>query len=205
MVSQNPHNLLCVLHDCVYCVALHGSPFVLPVDVDVEDYYSAFLEMVKNLLDGNMEPSQYEDSLREMFTIHAYTAFTMDKLIQSIVRQVGKKKEQLTRFLTDVHKSACRCVLCPNNGDAVVSVSAQLQHIVSDAVCVRVTDLYLSESTNKATGGAASSQPSRATAEGVYQRKAEQLMPDENCFKVPHIQTSSGSRATPHRPVEIRG
>jgi len=65
--------------------------FLLPVDVDVEDYYSAFLEMVKNLLDGNMEPGQYEDSLREMFTIHAYTAFTMDKLIQSIVRQVGSK------------------------------------------------------------------------------------------------------------------
>lgn len=44
--------------------------------------------MVRNLLDGNMEPAQYEDSLREMFTIHAYTAFTMDKLIQNIVRQV---------------------------------------------------------------------------------------------------------------------
>lgn len=55
----------------------------------MEDYYSAFLEMVRNLLDGNMEASQYEDSLREMFTIHAYIAFTMDKLIQSIVRQVG--------------------------------------------------------------------------------------------------------------------
>lgn len=45
--------------------------------------------MVRNLLDGNMEASHYEDSLREMFTIHAYIAFTMDKLIQSIVRQVG--------------------------------------------------------------------------------------------------------------------
>uniref|UniRef100_A0A4W5PA41 Paired amphipathic helix protein Sin3a n=1 Tax=Hucho hucho TaxID=62062 RepID=A0A4W5PA41_9TELE len=60
-----------------------------PMDIEVEDYYSAFLEMVRNLLDGNMEPTQYEDSLREMFTIHAYTAFTMDKLIQSIVRQVS--------------------------------------------------------------------------------------------------------------------
>ncbi|KAG7265334.1 LOW QUALITY PROTEIN: hypothetical protein CRUP_014370 [Coryphaenoides rupestris] len=59
-----------------------------PMDIEVEDYYSAFLEMVRNLLDGNMESSQYEDSLREMFTIHAYTAFTMDKLIQSIVRQL---------------------------------------------------------------------------------------------------------------------
>lgn len=63
--------------------------FLSAVDVDVEDYYSVFLEMVRNLLDGNMEPAQYEDSLREMFTVHAYVAFTMDKLIQSIVRQVS--------------------------------------------------------------------------------------------------------------------
>ncbi|XP_007569032.1 paired amphipathic helix protein Sin3a-like isoform X1 [Poecilia formosa] len=117
-----------------------------PMDVDVEDYYSVFLEMVRNLLDGNMEPAQYEDSLREMFTIHAYIAFTMDKLIQSIVRQ--------------------------------------LQHLVTDDICVRVTDMYLTESAKKATGGAISTQTSRATAEGAYQRKAEQLMTDENCFKL---------------------
>ncbi|XP_054889239.1 SIN3 transcription regulator family member Aa [Poeciliopsis prolifica] len=117
-----------------------------PMDIEVEDYYSAFLEMVRNLLDGNMEASQYEDSLREMFTIHAYIAFTMDKLIQSIVRQ--------------------------------------LQHIVSDEICVQVTDLHLAESGNGAAGGVASAQASMSLAETAYQRKAEQLMSDENCFKV---------------------
>lgn len=45
--------------------------------------------MVRNLLDGNIEPTQYEDTLREMFTIHAYIGFTVDKLIQNIVRQVS--------------------------------------------------------------------------------------------------------------------
>uniref|UniRef100_A0AAV2L2D7 Paired amphipathic helix protein Sin3a n=1 Tax=Knipowitschia caucasica TaxID=637954 RepID=A0AAV2L2D7_KNICA len=117
-----------------------------PMDIEVEDYYSAFLEMVRNLLDGNMDASQYEDNLREMFTIHAFTAFTMDKLIQSLVRQ--------------------------------------LQHIVSDEICVQVTDLYLSESLNTATGGAISTQASRGAAESLYQRRAEQIMSDENCFKV---------------------
>uniref|UniRef100_A0A8C6T5N1 SIN3 transcription regulator family member Ab n=1 Tax=Neogobius melanostomus TaxID=47308 RepID=A0A8C6T5N1_9GOBI len=117
-----------------------------PMDVDVEDYYSVFLEMVRNLLDGNMDPVQYEDTLREMFTIHAYVAFTMDKLIQSIVRQ--------------------------------------LQHLVSEEVSIRVTDLYLSESASKATGGALSSQASRSAAEAGYQRRAEQLTADDNCFKV---------------------
>uniref|UniRef100_A0A667XJF8 Paired amphipathic helix protein Sin3a n=1 Tax=Myripristis murdjan TaxID=586833 RepID=A0A667XJF8_9TELE len=117
-----------------------------PMDIEVEDYYSAFLEMVRNLLDGNMEASQYEDSLREMFTIHAYIAFTMDKLIQSIVRQ--------------------------------------LQHMVSDEICVQLTDLYLAESANGATGGSISTQPSRSSAEAIYHRKAEQLMSEENCFKL---------------------
>uniref|UniRef100_A0A3Q2ZJC4 Paired amphipathic helix protein Sin3a n=1 Tax=Kryptolebias marmoratus TaxID=37003 RepID=A0A3Q2ZJC4_KRYMA len=117
-----------------------------PMEVDVDEYYSVFLEMVRNLLDGNMEPAQYEDSLREMFTIHAYIAFTMDKLIQSIVRQ--------------------------------------LQHLVTDDICARVTDMYLSESASKATGGTTSTQTCRAAAEGTYQRKAEQLMSDENCFKL---------------------
>lgn len=60
----------------------------------------------------------------------------------------------------------------------------QLQHLVTDDVCVRVMDTYLSECSNKATGGTASTQPVRATAEGGYHRKAEQLMSDENCFKV---------------------
>ncbi|XP_062846055.1 paired amphipathic helix protein Sin3a [Trichomycterus rosablanca] len=125
-----------------------------PLDVDVEDYYSAFLEMVRNLLDMNMETSQYEDQLREMFTIHAYIAFTMDKLIQSIVRQ--------------------------------------LQHMVSDEICVQVTDLYLSECSNKATGGTTPTQSSRAAAEAAYQRRAEQLMADENCFKLLFQKSKAG-------------
>ncbi|KAM8974419.1 paired amphipathic helix protein Sin3a isoform 2-T2 [Pelodytes ibericus] len=117
-----------------------------PMDIEAEDYYPAFLDMVRNLLDGNMDSNQYEDSLREMFTIHAFIAFTMDKLIQSIVRQ--------------------------------------LQHIVSDEICVQVTELYLSESNCNATGGLLSTQSSRSLGEANYQRKAEQLMSDENCFKL---------------------
>ncbi|KAJ8924461.1 hypothetical protein NQ315_007258 [Exocentrus adspersus] len=56
--------------------------------IEVEDYYPAFLDMVKNLLDGNMEATTYEDTLREMFGIHAYIAFTLDKVITYSVRQL---------------------------------------------------------------------------------------------------------------------
>ncbi len=52
--------------------------------------------MVRNLLDGNMDSSSYEDSLREMFGIHAYIAFTMDKIIHNCVRQVCKVLISLT-------------------------------------------------------------------------------------------------------------
>uniref|UniRef100_A0A670K950 Paired amphipathic helix protein Sin3b n=1 Tax=Podarcis muralis TaxID=64176 RepID=A0A670K950_PODMU len=59
-----------------------------PSEVELEEYYPAFLDLVRNLLDGNIDPTQYEDTLREMFTIHAYVGFTMDKLVQNIVRQL---------------------------------------------------------------------------------------------------------------------
>lgn len=46
--------------------------------------------MVRSLLDGNLDSAQYEDTLREMFTIHAYIGFTIDKVIHNIIRQVNK-------------------------------------------------------------------------------------------------------------------
>lgn len=66
---------------CSFC-------FIHLGEVELEEYYPAFLDLVRNLLDGNIDPTQYEDTLREMFTIHAYIGFTMDKLVQNIVRQV---------------------------------------------------------------------------------------------------------------------
>ncbi|XP_053898215.1 paired amphipathic helix protein Sin3a-like [Malaclemys terrapin pileata] len=64
-----------------------------------------------------------------------------------------------------------------------------LQHTVSDEICMQVTELYLSENSNGATGGLLSSQSSRALVEAKYQRKAEQPMSDENCFKLMFIQS----------------
>lgn len=65
------------------CIILH-----LLADIEIEEYYPTFLEMVRNLLDGNMETNAYEDQLREMFGIHAYIAYTMDKVVANAVRQV---------------------------------------------------------------------------------------------------------------------
>ncbi|XP_042717964.1 paired amphipathic helix protein Sin3b isoform X4 [Chrysemys picta bellii] len=121
-----------------------------PSEVELEEYYPAFLDMVRSLLDGNIDPTQYEDTLREMFTIHAYIGFTMDKLVQNIVRQ--------------------------------------LHHLVSDDICLKVVELYLSERKRGAAGGNLSSRCVRAAKETSYQWKAERCMADENCFKVMFLQ-----------------
>lgn len=121
-----------------------------PSEVELEEYYPAFLDMVRSLLDGNLDSTQYEDTLREMFTIHAYIGFTIDKVIHNIIRQ--------------------------------------LQHLVSDEVCLQVVDLYLSERKRGAAGGNLSSQCVRAAWETSYQWKAERVMAEENCFKVMFIQ-----------------
>uniref|UniRef100_A0A8C2F2I7 Paired amphipathic helix protein Sin3b n=1 Tax=Cyprinus carpio TaxID=7962 RepID=A0A8C2F2I7_CYPCA len=126
------------------------QPSDFALDVELEEYYPAFLDMVRSLLDGNLESTQYEDTLREMFTIHAYIGFTIDKLVQNIVRQ--------------------------------------LQYLVSDEVCLQVTELYLAERKRGAAGGKLSSQCVRAAWEASYQWKAERVMAEENCFKVMFIQ-----------------
>lgn len=68
--------------------------------IEVEEYYPAFLDMVKNLLDGNMESNTFEDTLREMFGIHAYIAFTLDKVVSYAVRQ-------LQHCVTERNATAC--------------------------------------------------------------------------------------------------
>lgn len=115
-------------------------------DIEVIEYYPAFMEMVRNLLDGNIDSSQYEDQLRDMFTIHAYIAFTMDRLVTNIVRQ--------------------------------------LQHVVQDELCSQLLQCYMDEEKNSATGGQLLSAVKRQQQEMNYQRKVEQLIAEDNCFKV---------------------
>lgn len=52
------------------------------------EFYANLLGQVKNLLDGAADNAQFEDALRDMFTTQAYQAFTMDKIVQTMVRQV---------------------------------------------------------------------------------------------------------------------
>ncbi|KAL0601477.1 hypothetical protein AAY473_027671 [Plecturocebus cupreus] len=56
-------------------------------------------------------------------------------------------------------------------------------HIASDEICVQVTDLYLAENNNGATGGQLNTQNSRSLLDSTYQRKANDhiLLPRLEC------------------------
>ncbi|KAH1014584.1 paired amphipathic helix protein Sin3b [Dendroctonus ponderosae] len=114
--------------------------------IEFEDYYPAFLDMVKNLLDGNMEANTYEDTLREMFGIHAYIAFTLDKVVSYAVRQ--------------------------------------LQHCITEKTALGCTELYLKEHKRGAAGGPCATAYKRVHSEQAYQRAAEKVVQEENCFKI---------------------
>lgn len=130
-------------------VALRLKP---KAEIEVDQYYSHFLSMVKNLLDGNIEALQFEDSLREMFGIHAYSAFTLDKVIANAVRQLG--------------------------------------HLVTDQICLQCTEVFLEEHGIKSTSKSlliedgSNDEGKQTAAELSYQRKMEQLLADENLFRI---------------------
>ena len=50
-------------------------------------YYTVIILCV--LCAGNMESGPYEDCCREMFGVHGYIIFTIDRLIQNITKQVS--------------------------------------------------------------------------------------------------------------------
>ena len=75
--------------------------------MEPSEYYNTLLELVRNLLDGNIEGGAFEDQLREMFGIHAYMAFTLDKVVTNTVRQVCNIQTQSDRYVTYKHRQTC--------------------------------------------------------------------------------------------------
>uniref|UniRef100_A0A183BIV4 Sin3a_C domain-containing protein n=1 Tax=Globodera pallida TaxID=36090 RepID=A0A183BIV4_GLOPA len=65
-----------------------------------ENFYQIMLQEMKNLLDGQIEASKFEDTLRSMFDTRAYVLFTMDKLVNTLVRQ-------LQNFVGDTTSGQC--------------------------------------------------------------------------------------------------
>uniref|UniRef100_A0A1A9WNV6 Paired amphipathic helix protein Sin3a n=1 Tax=Glossina brevipalpis TaxID=37001 RepID=A0A1A9WNV6_9MUSC len=115
-------------------------------EIAVEDYYPTFLDMLKSVLDGNMDSNTFEDSMREMFGIHAYISFTLDKVVSNAVRQ--------------------------------------LQNCVTERTALECVELFHQEQKHNAAGGLCRKAHLRFNAEMLYQRKAEEMLHEENCFKI---------------------
>ena len=115
-------------------------------EVAVEDYYPTFLDMLKNVLDGNMDSNTFEDQMREMFGIHAYISFTLDKVVSNAVRQ--------------------------------------LQNCVTERTALECVELFHHEQKKGAAGGLCRNAHKTFNAEIQYQRKAEEILHEENCFKI---------------------
>ncbi|XP_075168581.1 SIN3 transcription regulator family member A isoform X2 [Haematobia irritans] len=115
-------------------------------EVAVEDYYPTFLDMLKNVLDGNMDSNTFEDQMREMFGIHAYISFTLDKVVSNAVRQ--------------------------------------LQNCVTERTALECVELYHHEQKKGAAGGLCRNAHKTFNAEMQYQHKAEDILHEENCFKI---------------------
>ena len=47
-----------------------------------------------------------------------------------------------------------------------------------------MTDAWIRESANTATGGALSDRQSRLAAEGTYRKRMENMLHEDNCFEV---------------------
>ncbi|XP_077996855.1 paired amphipathic helix protein Sin3a-like isoform X2 [Glandiceps talaboti] len=114
-----------------------------PNELEPEEYYPAFLEMVRNLLDGNIESTTYEDQMREMYGIHAYISFTMDKVVQNIVRQLQHiVTEDLNINLMEMYLSEKKSGGC---GGSVGSQTARSQ---AEAMYQRKAEQTLSDDQN---------------------------------------------------------
>jgi len=168
-----------------------------PNAVDICDSYSYFLDLIRSLLDGNVELSSFEDQLRDMFGIHAYVAFTVDKLIQNITRQLQyiATKDicwQLVTLYTNRNKKHDA-----NDDATMTSYQKEAEQAISNDKCFRVcvniekaemtidyTELSNSSSSDEQEQLVAEPELSEVgdseakvgDADGSYQRKATFLM-----------------------------
>lgn len=122
-------------------------------DLQANDYYPTFLDIVRNLLDGNIDNTQYEDALREMFSIHAYITFTLDKVVQYCVRQLQyivqeESCTQLQQYFHDEQKSNASGSKVDNmNLPNVIAIETayqkKIESLLGDKKCYKLMSVSL--------------------------------------------------------------
>ncbi|EPZ36097.1 Paired amphipathic helix domain-containing protein [Rozella allomycis CSF55] len=69
-------------------------------EIPFEEYYSTLKKLIKDFVANRIDANQFEDQVRFMFGTESFILFTMDKLVQSLSRQIqilenDPKSEQL--------------------------------------------------------------------------------------------------------------
>jgi len=142
-----------------------------PNAVDVHDNYGCFLDLVRSLLDGNVELSSFEDQLRDMFGIHAYVAFTIDKLIQNVTRQLQyiATKDVCWQLVTLYEKSR-------KHGDSDGGYQKEAEQAISDdkgfRVCVNIEKMTMTIECVELSISSSSDEHEQSVAEPESVREA---------------------------------
>lgn len=85
--------------------------------------------MIKQVLDGNLDGNTFEDMLREMFGIHAYIGFTMDKVVQNICRQLQHLAcDETCSSCTEIFLEEMKSTTGQATGGSVESQAARSQY-----------------------------------------------------------------------------
>lgn len=123
-----------------------------------------------------MESNQYEDTLREMFGIHAYIAFTLDKVVHNCVRQLQHLvQNEVSSSLKQIY------------GDEI-RANTLLSSSLGGASCLPsiIPSLGTPTTSGGGCGGKVSnmSYSSVINAELAYQKKVESLLTSQKLFKI---------------------
>lgn len=72
---------------------------------EAKEMHETFMKMAESLIEGNTDPSTYEDDCRALLGTNSYQLFTVDKLVQKLVRQaLSCLTEDQTHRLIDLWK-----------------------------------------------------------------------------------------------------
>lgn len=70
-------------------LGMRGESDVLKdYDLETTDYYTIFLELVDQFLQGQLETNSFDEAIRVMYGIHAYKILTVDKVVQAASKNI---------------------------------------------------------------------------------------------------------------------
>lgn len=118
-----------------------------------ETFYPTLMQELKNVLDGIIDGSNFEDNIRNMFGTSAYIMFTMDKLIATITRQLQSfvSDEASVSAVSLFHKyCAHRAQACAEQKQGLQvdeSYEMAAEKVITNQNCFKLFFLYLAKPT----------------------------------------------------------